>query len=104
MLRARLLLPVVLIAVLAAGCTGSNPAGKEKDKTYELHGKVVAVDLEKKTVKIDHEDIPGLMPAMTMPFHVDDAKMLDGLKAGDQVHGQVMHRSGEYVLTELKKH
>ncbi len=61
MFRACLLIAVVASIVLLAGCGGSSPTARDKDneKTYDIHGKVVAVDLEKKKVKIDHEDIPG---------------------------------------------
>lgn len=34
---------------------------------------------------IDHQDIPGLMAAMVMPFDVADAEMLAGVVPGDRV-------------------
>jgi Cu/Ag efflux protein CusF len=41
---------------------------------------------------------------MEMKFSVEDAKMLEGIKAGDQVHGRLKVDSGNYIITELKKH
>lgn len=38
-----------------------------------------------KIVRIRHEEIPGYMEAMTMPFDVKDPKELEGVKAGDKV-------------------
>jgi Cu/Ag efflux protein CusF len=44
------------------------------------------------------------MGAMTMPFDVENAKLLDGLKAGDQVHGKLKVQGSNYTLVELMKH
>jgi protein SCO1/2 len=108
MFRALVLIPALLVAFLLAGCGGTDSKDKTQDgkgKTYDVHGKVIAVDAEKKKVTLDHEDIPGLMKAMKMDFSVADAKLLEGIQAGDQVHGKLLVKSGgDYVLTELKKH
>jgi protein SCO1/2 len=45
----------------------------------------VEVHPEEKSVRIKHEEIPGYMQAMTMPFDVKDAKELSGIEAGDPV-------------------
>ena len=39
-------------------------------KRYELEGRVVAVDPAARQLTIAHQDIPGLMKGMTMPFTV----------------------------------
>jgi hypothetical protein len=61
------------------------------------------VDAPNKTVKLDHEDIPGLMKAMVMEFRVDNPKVLEGLKPGDNVHGKLKVESGQYIVTHLEK-
>src|SRR6266436_3703384 len=98
------LLVVGLFVPLAfAGCGGGKetaPAGKQ----YPIKGKVVAVDPSKPAVKLDHEEVPGLMKAMEMEYAVQDAKVLQGLKAGDTVQGQLKVVSGQYVITDLQKH
>ena len=38
-----------------------------------------------KRVDIEHEDIPGFMPSMTMPFEVRDEKEIADLKIGDAI-------------------
>ncbi len=45
-------------------------AKKPAGKRYELQGRVVAVDSGSREITVAHEDIPGLMPGMTMPFQV----------------------------------
>lgn len=97
------LLTTLTLAVLALAVAGCNPASGDKEKVYEIKGKVVSLDAEKKTVRLDHEDIPGFMKAMEMNFPVQDSKMLTGLKAGDQVQGRLKVKDGNFVITELQK-
>ncbi len=46
---------------------------------------VEAVDAELKQVVIDHEDIPGVMPAMSMSFDVPDPRVLAALAPGQKI-------------------
>ena len=91
-----------LSALALTGCRqGTGPTKEPTD--FPIKGKVVAVNPDKKTVKLDHEDIPGLMPAMTMTITVQDAKVLQGLKPGDKVEGRLKKDAGKFIITELKK-
>jgi Cu/Ag efflux protein CusF len=90
-----LLLPLVMFA----GCSNST----SNEETYSLKGKVVALDRDRKTIEIDHEEIPGYMRAMKMPFGVDDLKALDGLASGDVVEGKFKVVAGKRTLIELRK-
>lgn len=60
------------------------PAG-HKVAHHAAKGVVKALGQDKKSVKIDHEDIPGFMKAMTMAFPVSDPRLLDGIAVGDAV-------------------
>src|SRR3954447_24645552 len=57
-------------------------------KHYVLKGEVRKVDKEAREVTIHHEEIPGFMVAMTMPFRLDDEALLGELKPGDGVEGK----------------
>jgi Cu/Ag efflux protein CusF len=97
-----LIVTLGLVALASAGCRRGD---RDKDKVYDIKGKVVAVDTDKNKVTLDHEDIPGLMPAMKMAFPAENAKLLEGIKAGDQVHGKLTVKAGgERIITELMKH
>ncbi len=98
-----IIVPVLLVMSVLSGCQKTAEAPKDNDKMYDVKAKVVSVDVEKKTITLDHEDIPGLMKAMTMTFPVEDAKALKSIKPGDQVQGRLRVRSGENVITELHK-
>lgn len=51
---------------------------------YTVRGVVVAPP-EGKTVKVKHEEIPGYMMAMTMPFEARPTNELNGLMRGDLI-------------------
>jgi protein SCO1 len=92
----------LFLGLLIAGCS-EKPTEKEAAKIYDLEGKIVAIRPDKTGVTLDHEDIPGLMKGMKMEFPVKDAKVLEGLQAGDQAQGKLQVESGKYLITELKK-
>jgi|SRR6266849_6272633 len=88
-----------------AGCKdgGSGASKSPGEKQYEVRGKVVAVNATKPAVTLDHEDIPGLMKAMQMEFEAEDPKLLEGIKVGDRVQGQLKKSESGYVITRLEK-
>jgi protein SCO1/2 len=86
---------VFLAAALALGLVGCKPAASttatggssaaETPREYSVRGVVRRVEPERRSVVVKHEEIPGFMPAMTMPFDVQEPKELNGLKPGDQI-------------------
>ena len=72
-----LLIPL-LLAVAFGAC-------RRNEQRYELKGKVLMVEKEKHLVTIAHDEVQGLMPAMTMPFTVPNQSDIDYLAPDDQV-------------------
>lgn len=68
-----------LIPIIAFLLTFAFGACRHNEHRYELKGKVVMVEREKHLVTVAHEEVKGLMPAMTMPFTVQDDRDLDAL-------------------------
>jgi protein SCO1/2 len=64
---------------------------------------VVSVDTANRRVTIDHAEIPGFMPAMTMPFVVleKDTALLEGLSPGDEVTARLVVPDSRYWLEDL---
>ena len=69
----------------SAGVTSAHAADPAMVDRYSAHGVVKSVDPDRKKLSIAHDDIPGFMKAMTMPFEVPDRSMLEGLAVGDAV-------------------
>jgi len=51
-------------------------------KAIYPQGKIVSVDKAAKMATIDHEDIPGVMDAMTMAFPIREDSVWEELKPG----------------------
>jgi Cu/Ag efflux protein CusF len=73
------------------------------DESWSAHGvvRVIAPDINR--IIIDHEDIPGLMEAMTMSFEPDDPTMLNGLAPGDRVRFILQKRDERLRLVAIEK-
>jgi protein SCO1/2 len=62
----------------------ASAAASTNRQVYQVRG-VVKEILSPKKVKVAHEEIPGYMVAMTMPFDVKNTNELSGLAAGDSI-------------------
>ena len=72
---------VLLLVAISAGCGRQEPPAKE----YELKGQILAVKPDTQELLVKHEDIKGFMPAMTMPYKVEDAALLKDKEPGDLI-------------------
>jgi protein SCO1/2 len=78
-----------LLGVSSAMCSTASAPPAHADAavapSYSATGTVRAVDAEKKTILIMHNDIPGFMKAMTMLFELRDGAVVNGVAQGDKV-------------------
>ena len=79
----------------------SAPSMKEAAKSHTLKGVVVAIDADASALRVKHEEIPGVMRAMTMQFQVD-AATLKAVKSGDAITAQMSRGDGMWRLTDVK--
>jgi protein SCO1 len=85
----------VLLAFGAlAGCGSSSP------RHYSLRGRVLATTEDQITV--NHEEIRGFMPAMTMPYTVKDPALLKPVQTGDVITADlIVDRDKNYWLEHV---
>ena len=86
-----------LLAVVAAAC--SSPDRHE----YQLQGQIVSIAADHKEATIKHEDIPGFMPGMTMPYKVRDPQQYASLASGDLITATLVVVSNDAYLKDVKK-
>jgi protein SCO1/2 len=67
-----------------------NANASGETKRYNLKGKVVSVDKAKKEAKIQHDDIPGFMDAMTMPFPIRADWVWEDLTPGAEIRAELV--------------
>ena len=99
----------VLLALLPLACSKRETAAPAKTtaasataKRYDLRGIIRGVDVAKREVTVDHEEIPGYMDAMTMSFPVrDDPQVFEILRAGDRLEAKLVVDERDYWLEQI---
>jgi protein SCO1/2 len=74
---------ITFIFLLLASCQNSR-------KTYTLTGRVISKQPAAQQLVIDNDDIPGFMPAMTMPYAVNDPGGLERVQPADIIRADVI--------------
>jgi Cu/Ag efflux protein CusF len=81
----------------------SGPAAAVATNSYQGEGKIISITEQRPSIQIDHQEIKGLMPAMTMEFYVKEKLLLGGLKAGDRIEFSIDSGVGGLVITRIKR-
>lgn len=90
----RLFETILLLAVaFFSGCTS--------ERSYDVRGRVAGFADDGRTLIVEHENIPGLMPAMTMPFDVRDSTAISDLAIGDAVAFELVVESDRSWITSV---
>lgn len=107
----------VLALLIVTSCSEQQDASNSSEvaaESYAVTGVVRELKPDGRTVIIRHEEIPGYMEAMTMPFRVRDTNELNGLGPGDAVSFRLqvtddaswidqVRRTGKSAVAELPK-
>jgi protein SCO1/2 len=109
----RMLPTVVGLLLLANACDRQGPqqpgvlvkpaSTATNPTSFQVQGVVIELMPDEKTVRIKHEEIPGYMAAMTMPFEVRDTKELAGLEAGDRVAFRMLVTDDDGWIDQIRK-
>jgi protein SCO1/2 len=81
-----------LLLVAGAGCSRKDApvtASAPAEKRYPLRGEVLTVDAAHKVLRVQHDEIEGLMPAMVMDFSVSAADAA-AVKEGQRIRGELI--------------
>jgi len=89
---------VCVVAIVATACSRTAPT-----KEYQLTGQILDMKPETSEVLVKHGDIPGFMPAMTMPYKVGDAKILADKQPGDLITATLVVGETEAHLSKMDK-
>jgi protein SCO1/2 len=99
---------LLLLTVSFAACGAASPASEpvvaspvaEAPSTL---GTIKEVRKGGAVLVIAHEEIPGMMPAMTMPFRVDEKARRSDLAAGDRIRFWPVERDGVYTIVRIER-
>jgi protein SCO1/2 len=90
-IRSSCVLPFLAMAAMAlgvSGCRGTAKApavSKSAPQQYCVRGTVLSTDPSNGEVLLKHDAIVGLMPAMTMPYRLDNTSILSEIHPGDLI-------------------
>jgi protein SCO1/2 len=94
----------MIIALTAAAIGLCAACGRAPEqRTYQLTGQILVVKPETNEVLVKHEDIPGFMPAMTMPYVVNDPALIRERAAGDLITATLVVGSERAHLSAITK-
>jgi protein SCO1/2 len=97
----------VLCLLVSAGCNrAEKPAAaaasaESQEKRYPLTGEVVSADVARHVLAVQHDEVAGLMPAMTMEFSVSpgDAAVA---RPGQHIRGELVRDAkGDFRLEKI---
>src|SRR5262249_1784432 len=95
--------PSIVFSCAAAVSVAAACGQQSDERRFTLQGEVIAIAAGRQEATIKHEDIKGLMPAMTMPYKVRETRLLDGIEPGDLIDAKLTIVSNDAYLTELRK-
>lgn len=97
----RSILLLLSLALAFVGCDrAKNDSGMRR---YDARGIVRGISPDRRTITIEHENIPGFMPSMTMPFTAADPKEIARFNADDVVAFQLVVTADDAFISKLKK-
>jgi protein SCO1 len=76
--------------MLAACGTARTDAPAGEQKRYDIRGTVISVDRAAGKAEIDHEEIPGFMPRMTMNFPIREEWVWEALTPGAHILAELV--------------
>ncbi|MGZ3419210.1 MAG: copper-binding protein [Polyangiales bacterium] len=100
---------ILLLSVISFAACGASASerGAESSVTAptaaSAHGVIKAIRKNGAVLVIAHEEIPGVMPAMTMPFRVDEKARRNDLATGDKIEFWVVERDGLYAIVRIER-
>ena len=89
------------MALALLGC-GRSTSSDERADHYDTRGVVRGFSPDRSTIEIQHENIPGFMPSMTMPFMARDPKQIADLKTGDAISFRMAVTKKDFWIENVK--
>jgi protein SCO1 len=96
--RLRIIGSLLLTLVHVVSCMRAAPT----ERQFELRGQILEVRSDTELL-VNHDDIKGFMPAMTMPYKLRDAEVGRGRVAGDLIRAKLVVTDTDAWITEIEK-
>lgn len=94
---------LLAMAFLSAACDSRRSEPAEKTSQYQVRGLVRGLPPGHKAIEVEHEEVPGFMPAMTMPFEVRGEQEIAQLVIGDAISFQLNVTQRDSWIDQVRK-
>ena len=84
------------------GCDRQSTPTPSNFQTYTAHGLVRAITLDRRTVTIKHDAIPGYMGAMTMDFTIKDTNAMAGISTNDEIYFDLLVTTNDDWIQNIR--
>lgn len=91
---------------LLSGCAGEDkpkPVSEPGEKLYTVRGVVLSRNADQNSLNVDHEDIPGFMPAMRMDYSVRGAEVATLPADKSRIEAKLHVTDRAYWITDVKQ-
>lgn len=91
-----------LVLTIMVSLIASHASAPSQSKTYQVRGVVRELRPDKTQLVIKHEEIPGYMESMIMPFTVHEPKVFKAVKPGDIIEFRLTVNDREDWIDQIK--
>lgn len=92
---------LVLSACSRSDSSSGTTAAATPAPGYPLTGEVISTDPVRKTIRVRHDEVKGLMPAMTMDFAASDGDIAS-VKVGERIRARLIPaKQGDFHLEQV---
>ena len=94
----------IVVVLFLFACTEEKPKplSEPGEKLYTVRGKILARNAADNSVRMDHEEIPGFMTAMTMDYSVRGVEVSTLPADGNRIEGKLHVTERGYWITDIK--
>jgi protein SCO1/2 len=103
MQKLAVLAAVLLVFACAKAKREPKPLSEPGEKVYMLKGVIIGRDLADNTLRVDHEEIPGYMEAMTMDYPVRGATVSALPSDKTRVEARLHVHDEQVWLTDVRR-
>jgi hypothetical protein len=97
----------ILLCLVLVSCSKTEsrpkPLSVPGEKLYTLKGVIVSRDAGDNTLRVDHQEIPGYMEAMTMDYSVRGANVASLPANKTPIEARLHVTDNAYWLTDVRK-
>jgi len=102
--RLNRLAAMVCALLVVGGCNrATTEAPNSNARYYDARGIIRGLAPSARSIDVEHEDIRGFMPSMTMPFSVRDSKQIAGMRSGDAISFRLTVTDDDSWIDQIKR-